>query len=179
MGEKGQTIIEALVALGASVAIIAVVVIAVTSSLNNTLYNKNQNLATQYAQQGMEIVRQIRDNNWAALKDLGGNPAKYCLDAGQKTLQHPSDDKDLSSSGCAKQSQGLNPTPSNLPPFAREVDINSSSADCQTTGLRVTVIVSWTDGKCPTSPYSDVYCHKVALSSCFSDVVNTNTLPTP
>ena len=83
MGEKGQTIIEVLVALGASVAIIAAVTIAVTSALSNSLYNKNQNLATQYAQQGMEIMRQMRDSDWSSFSALSGNPAQYCLDYGQ------------------------------------------------------------------------------------------------
>ncbi len=168
--EKGQTIIEVLVALGASVAIITAVTIAVTSALSNSLYNKNQNLATQYAQQGMELMRQMRNADWITFSALGGNPAvQYCLGSDGKLIAK------VSGQGCKTST---NSPPDNLPPFAREVDIDNASSVCVSSILKVKVIVSWTDGKCQDDANGNkTYCHNVSLSSCFSNVINT--VPTP
>jgi type II secretory pathway pseudopilin PulG len=65
--QKGQVLIEALVALGVAVVIIGVVVIVVINSLNNVELAKNENLATQYAKEGIEVVKELSETNWNAL----------------------------------------------------------------------------------------------------------------
>ncbi|MBI2195691.1 MAG: hypothetical protein HYU48_01445 [Candidatus Levybacteria bacterium] len=68
--QKGQTLIEALIGLAVAVAIISAIVIAVISSLSNAQLTKNQNQANHYAQEGMEIVRQIRNSSWTSFTNL-------------------------------------------------------------------------------------------------------------
>jgi len=58
MNQKGQGLVEALIALGAAVIIIAAITIAVITAVSNSDFSTEQNLATGFAQQGMEIVRQ-------------------------------------------------------------------------------------------------------------------------
>ncbi|MBI3069818.1 MAG: hypothetical protein HYY87_00750, partial [Candidatus Levybacteria bacterium] len=55
--QKGQTLIEVLLALGTAVVVLSATVVAVLSALNNAQFSKNQSLATQYAQEGMEVMR--------------------------------------------------------------------------------------------------------------------------
>ena len=56
MNQKGQGLLEALVALSAAVIIIAGMTIAAITAVSNSDFAKYQSLATDYAQQGMEIV---------------------------------------------------------------------------------------------------------------------------
>jgi type II secretory pathway pseudopilin PulG len=154
MKEKGQTLIEALVALGAAVLVLSAITVAVISALNNVQYTKNQNLATQYAQQGVETMRQLSQSNWGDFSS--NNNTNYCLPDGSSTLV------DFPVNGCGQ----------NIGIFVREVDIAQSSLSCSGAVL-ITVIVSWSDSKCqdPSSPY----CHNVTLNSCLSNH-NTNVV---
>jgi len=80
---KGQTLIEALAALGIISIVITAISVAVTAALSNAKYNQNETLATKYAQQGSEIVNQIRDDNYNTFATDSGD---YCLNDGQTTL---------------------------------------------------------------------------------------------
>jgi Tfp pilus assembly protein PilV len=51
--QKGETLLEALVALALVAIVITAIANVVTVSLNNAQYNENQTLATKYAQHGM------------------------------------------------------------------------------------------------------------------------------
>lgn len=170
--EKGQTLIEVLVALTAAVAVIYAIATAVISALNNAQFSKSQGVATQYAQEGIEIMRQIRDSDWTRFSSYNQTDTNnyYCLDKNSKDIS-------LKGSTC---------TP-NVDSFVREVQIQKNSSDCTqpsqiTNAAKVTVIVYWSDGKCTNA--NNLYCHNVRLSSCFSDfqVVATpgqNPTPTP
>ncbi|MEK7518262.1 MAG: hypothetical protein AAB583_07000 [Patescibacteria group bacterium] len=154
--QTGQTLLEILLALGASVMILSAIAVIVVSSLNSTRFTKNQNLANQYAQEGIEIVRRTRDSGgWA------GFPAgTYCLSSGSTSLPASSVPP------CATANVGI---------FIRQIDIIAS--DCPgagggPSGSRVKSKVSWIDGKCPDNDY----CHKVELISCF---YNINQKPAP
>lgn len=149
---KGQTLIEALVALGAAVIIVSAITIVVISALNNAQFSKNQNLATQFAQQGMEIMRQKRDSSWGTFDELEGD---YCLNKESNSLTSYG-------LGCRQ----------NVDMFIRKVNIDKSSSDCSL-ATKVTVTVSWSDNKCTS--HANLFCHKVELVSCFSDsgVVST------
>ncbi len=63
---KGQTLVEILLAVGvASLALVALTR-AMTSSLRNASFAKNKALASQYAQESLEAIRGYRDqNNWS------------------------------------------------------------------------------------------------------------------
>lgn len=146
--QKGQTLIEALVALGAAVLVLSAITVAVISALNNTQYTKNQNQATQYAQQGIEVMRQISQSSWGYFSSL--NKKNYCLADGSSTLV------EAPAEGCGQ----------NIGIFVREVDVvQNDSHSCSGNEL-ITVIVSWSDSKCDSS---SPYCHNVKFNSCLSN----------
>lgn len=155
MKEKGQTLVEALIALGVAVTIISAIVVAVVSSLSNAQFTKNQNLANHYASEGMEIVRGLRNASWPAFLSLSST--YYCLAENSKALTLKG------VTGC-NQNVGI---------FVREVNIEHNSPSCVGTS-RVSVYVSWSDGRCANS--ENAFCHKVDLISCMG---NSYAVPTP
>ena len=157
--QKGQSLIEALVALGAAVLVVSAITISVITALNNVQYTKNQNLAAQYAQQAMEIMRQTSSSNWTLFSSYP--TGTYCLDEGTSLLRAA----DPATSFCG-QNYGI---------FVREVDIKPNATKC-VGGILTIVIVSWSDSKCTDT--SNTYCHSVELDSCF-DNVNSTIFNTP
>lgn len=159
--ESGQTLIEAIVALSALLISLAGISIAVIYAVNNTTFIKNQNLASKYAQQGMEYLKNKTDNG----ETVTLNPAVQ----GKQT----DDFRNLSGPFC----------------FAENYDISTSIAGCQTniqgffersvtfekdtcggkpfSGSEATVTVKWTSSKCPNDDALR-YCHKAEFHSCFS-----------
>src|SRR3989344_5848543 len=75
--QRGQALIEALLALAFVVVIITAVVITVINALNSAAFNKNQNLATQYAQEGLDITRNMKDTRYSDFIALD-ETQKYC-----------------------------------------------------------------------------------------------------
>ena len=147
--QKGQTLIEAVGALGILAIVISATTIAVTTSLSNATYDKNQTLATQYAQQGTEIVRQTRDDNYPSFQGYSGT---YCLVKGQTAL---------SAGPCSANIDGF---------FVRSVQITPNG--CGQNVSQVIVSVAFQDGKCPAGNY----CHSQTDTSCLS-VVNPVAAP--
>ena len=159
--ESGQSLIEIVLVLSVVVMVITGITFAVTSSLKNATFSKNQNLASAYAQQGMEIVRGIRDRSWSAFFSLPGGPF-FCLPQNSTEL--------VNRSGPDCDGEG------NVGIFIREIRLNNNSLDC-TAGAgntKATVLVQWSDSICKDP--SNLYCHEVKLVSCFS---NINVVPTP
>ncbi len=140
----GQTVIELLVALSAAVIIITGVTVTVISTLSNAQYSKNEVLATKYSQEGLEIVRQIRDSDYSTFSRLNGT---FCLIKGATSL---------SAGTC---------TSPNVDNFIRSVQIQQN-AGCSANGAKVIVTASWTDGKCQPG----IFCNKVQQDSCLSTV---------
>jgi len=141
---KGQTLIETVLALGIIAIILSGVTIVVTSSLSDASFSQNQTLATQYAQEGTEILRTIRSSDYAGFNKNG----TYCLAKGALTL--PS-----SSPSC---------TAPNVDSFIRSVSIVKDG--CSAKVAQTTVTVSWSDNKCS----SGSYCHSSNLISCLSTI---------
>ncbi len=165
----GQTLIEVLVALSVITVIVTSITIAAITSLNNAEFVKNQNLATQYAQQGMEIMRFMRNTNYGTFVTLSQH---YCLaDTCRQIETNPAASDYIT---CGPNSGVCNPNVSNT--FVREITIyndtpgGGSPNQCQY-GTYVISSVSWADNKCTSRV--NPYCHSVKLSSCFSsgDVV--------
>lgn len=157
---KGQTLIEVLLALGVAVAIITAITAVVSNTLNNATFTKNQNLADQYAQQGMEVVRAIRDKSWSTFISYHG--VDKCL---------PQDSSDLVNRiGPDCDGEG------NVGIFIREIGIKKNDPDCKPSAgdkaAKATVSVKWPDSKCPTSPPQARFCHEARLVSCFSQRSN-------
>jgi Tfp pilus assembly protein PilV len=144
--QKGESLIEALGALAIVSIVITAVATLVTSSLSNAQYNEDQTLATKYAQQGVESVRQIRNTNYATFRTYNG---LYCFGKGQTTLGTPRP-------AC---------TTPNTDSFIRTVTIQQTPG-CAANVARIIVEVSFTDGKCS----GNSYCHRQTHSSCLSTV---------
>lgn len=142
--QKGQTLIEVLVSLSILVIIISTIAVLITTSLDNTQSGKLQNIATKYAQEGVEVVRSIRDNNYSLFATYNG---LYCLAKDQTTLGN-------SVASC----------PVNTDQFVRSVQV--LPAGCAANIARVTITVAWSDGKCQTG----AYCRNSQQVSCLSTV---------
>lgn len=151
---KGQSLIESVLALAVIAIILSVIAVTVTSSLNNADFGKNQTISTQYAQQGLEILRKIRNSNYSAFASYSGN---YCLAKGTSVLQH--------------QNTCLTPLAPNVDEFIRSVSINQAPG-CGPSVAKATVKVAWTDGKCG----SGAYCHSSNIVTCLS---TTNPIQAP
>lgn len=167
-GEAGQTLIEILLAFSVSILVLSAVIVGVTTTLSNTQSTKNQNLANSYAQEGMAVVRGIRDSSWPNF--VSKTQPTYCLVQNSTILTEPN------LLGCG-QNVGI---------FSREVKFEHTSQSCIADpacsgpaclkGSKVTVKVSWSDSKCPVGT---PFCHKVELITCFADINSLPPTPTP
>jgi hypothetical protein len=175
MNQKGQGLLEALVALSAAVIIIAGMTIAAITAVSNSDFAKYQSLATDYAQQGMEIVKQQSQLDWYDTATYSGT---LCLPQGATALPpvrvYACSDINVGNMFIRQVDiQNIPPSPScnnSTSPcciFGANVDCTKNPQSCSS---QVTVTVKWTDGKCSSS--SD-FCHKVAISSCLQDIYRT------
>jgi type II secretory pathway pseudopilin PulG len=157
--QSGQTFLEILLAFSISILVLSAVILGVTTSLSNAQYTRNQGLANSYAQEGMSVVRKMRDSSWTDFNSKTNGD--YCIARNSTTLEA------VASENCDE-----------LPDiFRRVVNVIRNTDDCAAPtpnpppavvlkGNKVTVTVSWTDNKClPGNPF----CHKVELISCFSN----------
>jgi len=143
---KGQTLIEVLVALAIAVVVVTSITILSITSLNNAQFVRDQEQATKYAQEGIEVMRALRNSNYAGFAAYNNT---YCLGAGRQTLGSPAGD-------C---------TPTKIDnKFVRSVQIQQDG--CGTSLSSVVVTVAWNDGKCAGSSL----CHSSNNSSCFTTV---------
>jgi type II secretory pathway pseudopilin PulG len=159
MNQKGQGLVEALIALGAAVIIIAAITIAVITAVSNSDFSTEQNLATGFAQQGMEIVRQKSQLNWNSVATYSGTSI-WCLPQ-ETTDIYPQIAPSCQSTNVANQ-------------FVRLINFDQTSSICtgnNSANIRqVEVTVKWRDGKC--SGGTD-FCHKVVLDSCVANIYAT------
>ncbi len=176
--QTGQTLIEVLVGLSAAVVVISAITVSVIASLNNAEYSRDQNLATHSSQEGIEVVRNMRDQNIASVSQSSLPDGKYCL---AKTCQAIVNSGSNANCGIligVHCSQNVNN-------FIREVTITHNASTCNGNGpttaptptiptMKVSVSTYWGDTKCTNS--SNPFCHSVLLTSCLSDFT---IVPTP
>jgi Tfp pilus assembly protein PilV len=141
---KGQSLVEVLVALGVILVVATSLSGVVITSMGNVRISRDKSLATQYAQDGLEIVRQIRDSDYAAFQSI--TSGTYCL---------------------AKDSIILEPdcSAANVDNFLRKITITQSA--CAVNIARVSARVSWRDSRCPPS---NSFCFNSQLDTCLSAV---------
>lgn len=142
--QKGQTLIELLIALSIAVILITIVTSTVVSSLSNAQSSKSRSTASKYSQEGMETIRRIRDSDIKQFKNYNGT---FCLGKDQITLGN----------------QATNCTTPNIDSFIRSVVIENFPG-CEPNVAKITVNVSWVDNKC----VNNTYCQKISLVSCLS-----------
>ncbi len=155
-GQKGQSLVEALIALGAAAVIVSAISIAVIVAINNADFSKYQNLATYYAQQGIEVIRQRAQTDWVYFSTSSG---KFCLNQDSSVF--------LPTEGFPCN---MNINVNGNPFFIREVSFAPTEPPCAS-GTHASVVVKWTDGKCTSGDF----CHDVTLESCFT---NLDLVPT-
>lgn len=161
INQKGQSLVEALVALTAAVVIVSAIAVAVITSVNNSDFSKSQNLATHYAQQGIDILRSQSESDWVSF--VTSNPSGYyCLNAGSTALTNYTN---FSGVNCAKNINNF---------FVRQVHVVHGNGPNCSPNTDVTVDVYWSDGKCTSA--SNLYCHSVSLDTCLA---NINSVSTP
>lgn len=151
--EQGQTLVEATVALASILLTLAAISVAISTSVSNSQFVKQQSQASKFAQDGMEQLRYERNTNTTTFFARNGI---YCMNQ----------DNNLVTGACV--TANLSNT------FKREVAFTqSSSVECGNT-TKVVVSVYWATGKCSSA---NTFCHKSQLVSCFSDQTGTsNTL---
>jgi len=154
MKTKGQTLIEVLVGLATAVVILSAITLATLTSLDNIEFSKNQNQATQYANQGMELIRNMRDTQYSLFSQLSNH---YCMAKSCRSL--------TSAPGMCGSSLTQVACGQNVDTFVREVFFEKQSTTCQGVNTKVTVSVSWFDTKCQSS--TSPFCHQVVIVSCF------------
>ncbi len=158
--EKGITLVEIVVALSIVVILITFTTVSVISSLNNTQSSKNRSEAQASAQQGMEMLRQMRDTSWTTFDTFSGS---YCVASTCTQLT-------ASGTTCGPKPAGNNCTLNINNFYSRETRLDRSSASCNANGksaTKATVTVSWNSSKCSGST---VLCEKVVLESCFANI---------
>ena len=146
---NGQTLIEVLVALGIISVIVTALGALVVTSMSNAQLSKNQNQALDYAREGMEVVRRLRDEDVVGFRNYNNT---FCLDKGSGAL----------GVDC------VDPNIDNF--FLRKVIVVQSG--CTTNVSSVVVAVSWADGKCASG---NAFCRVSKLETCLSVV---NSVPT-
>jgi prepilin-type N-terminal cleavage/methylation domain-containing protein len=142
---RGQTLIETLAALAIISIVISAIATSVTSSLSNATFNQSQTLATKYAQQGTELITQIRDEGYTTFK---GDSGIYCLGQNATSLGN-------AQANCSVPNFGQ---------FIRSVLIQQNG--CAANVSKVTITVAFTDGKCQAG----LYCHNETDTSCLSTI---------
>lgn len=155
--QKGQSLIEVLIALSASVAVVTAITITIITSLSNAEFAKNQNLATQYSREGLEIVRQIAKNDWTNFQTYTG--INYCLPKGATSICLMGSVNCGTSITCGQNIDNL---------LSRQITIIQppSSSYC-TNSAEVISTVSWGDSRCQSGT---PLCHQVTLRSCLADI---------
>jgi len=170
MNQKGQGLVEALIALGAAVVIISAITVAVITSVHNSDFAKYQNLATNYAQQGLAIVKQQSLLDWNNTATYSGT---LCLFQGATTLPPL---RSTTNPPCGINAGNM---------FIRQVDIENNirpgpvcngsnpSSCCNNFTSPCCIVgtaVDCTNGKCSAS---SPFCHNVKLDSCLQDIYRT------
>jgi type II secretory pathway pseudopilin PulG len=139
----GMSLIEVLVAVALVGTITTTVVSTMPTLLSTAQFEKEKNLAEQKAKDGIEFMRQYRDQNFSSFSNLSGT---YCLD-----------DNNNLTANCS--------VVSNASPYLRRVIVDQNG--CVTSNVtKVTVNVSWRSGKCTGT----TSCHKSEVSTCLSRV---------
>lgn len=125
--QLGQTLVEVVVALGIVVLLVTGLIAGATSAIHGSDQSRVRSLAIIYAQEALELSRQLRDNNWSSFQAKNG---LWCLDKGGNW-----------SDGGGVCSVNIGTT------FTRSVTfLWVSDPDPTKEHMNVTTIVSWQDG---------------------------------
>ncbi len=146
MKMQGQSLVEVVIALSVIAIVVTGIATTVTTALSNNQFTQLQSLATDYSEEGMEIVREIRNSDYEEFATKSG---AFCI----------GEDNRLQAGECSGENiEGV---------FMRSVGVEQSPA-CAVDVSRVTVTTAYTSGKCRPQ---GALCHESKLVTCMS-VVN-------
>lgn len=74
---EGQSLIEMLLMISLVVVLVTSIVVGSTVSLKNQQISSTKDQALRYAQQGIEIVRSLRNTDWTSFQLYSGS---WCID---------------------------------------------------------------------------------------------------
>jgi Tfp pilus assembly protein PilV len=77
--EKGQSLFEVVVAIAISALIVVTLVSVTSNSIQNSSFSKNKSLASTYADQASEWIRNQRDTNIDVLVTKATSGGTFCL----------------------------------------------------------------------------------------------------
>jgi type II secretory pathway pseudopilin PulG len=77
-GQKGQTLVEAIVVIGIVVLLVTGLIAGTTMSLKTARTSKTRTQAVKYSQEAIEVIRSKRDENWNTFIGFNG---QYCIDS--------------------------------------------------------------------------------------------------
>ena len=163
-GNKGQSLVETIVALSIAVIVITAITTVVIKALNNADYAKTQNQATQYAQEGIEQLKNFAVTNNATL--AGVATGEYCWDEiFNFTAGHIKTVGSGNPTGCTTVGEI----------FKRTAVKSAGTVSCKdATNTNIGVKVYWSDGRCKDA--TNLYCHSIAVYTCST---NNYVMPSP
>lgn len=125
--KNGQSLVEVVVAIGVVVLIVSGLVIAVISSLRSAQSSRLRSTATKLTQDGIEIMRNLRDTGWSQFA-LNDSPNAWCLGLDGILVELPSCTGNIVIGGLT---------------YTRTALLTETSTD----QLTVTITVTWIEGK--------------------------------
>ena len=132
MNHKGQSLFEVIFAIGIAAVILVAIASLAAKSIANSTFSKNNALASKYAQEGSECLREQRDN---ALRTTGWNAFKLQA-TNTKCLNGAAPNCIIGSGMC-----DISGTPFRRgATFSNVVNLNGEE-------IRAIVIVQWSDGQ--------------------------------
>lgn len=137
MKQSGQTLAEVVVAIGVIVLLVTGLIVGTSVTLKASQYSKARSQAVQYAQEAVELSRNLRDSGWTGFFPYGAvTPISWCLDkAGSWTAM---------SGACSANIDNF---------YTRQVTFTWDDPR-----MKTDVVVSWIDGnKTHTVPISTYF----------------------
>ncbi|MBI2404697.1 hypothetical protein HYV22_00780 [Candidatus Gottesmanbacteria bacterium] len=77
MNNRGQSLIEVVVAVGVVILLVTGLIVGSTTSIKGSEFSTYKSRGLKYAQEAMETTRNMRDTSWASLATKSG---LWCLD---------------------------------------------------------------------------------------------------
>ena len=71
--KKGFTLLEIIIAMGVIISVLTSALVLITLTVNSTKASRSRIIAISLSQEGLEIVRNIRDSNWLSNRRNIGN----------------------------------------------------------------------------------------------------------
>ena len=146
MRKNGFTLVEVIISLGIISLVSVGVMFAISLSLGSANRIKNSQIAANLSQEGLEVVRGIRDRDWHLGNSFGSSLANgtYLVDWNSQSLLPFSDTfLKINSNGFYNYSSGQDTV------FKRKITIESSGQNPATVEKVAKVEVSWQERSSP------------------------------